>query len=137
MKIIKYKYVLILSLLVICRLCPAQDSVRVVSGAGGEREYIINEARYDRILNKLISYDLLQKRIDLLKEQNAVLLKRSFLADSALKISDLESRFWYNKLQENDRILEEERIKAAGIWHSKMLWFVIGALTASVVIAVN
>ena len=79
----------------------------------------------------------MQKRIELMKEQNSVLVQKSFLADSALKISSLESKFWYDKLQGNDKILEIERINAAGIWNSRTFWFVVGALTASVVIAVN
>ena len=108
-----------------------------MTGVNGGREYIISEVKYDKILNQLISYDIMQKRIELMKEQNAVFVQRSFLADSALKISTLESKFWYDKLQENDKILEKERIEAAGIWNSKTLWFVVGALTASVVIAVN
>ena len=57
----------------------------------------------------------MQKRITLMIEQNAVLVQRSFLADSALKISTLESKFWYDKLHENDRKLENERIKITWI----------------------
>ena len=72
--------------------------------------------------------------IDQVNEQVSLLLsQKSILADSAQTIRTLEAKFWYEKLQQNDKLLEEERIKAASIWNSKTLWFTMGALTASVV----
>ncbi len=63
----------------------------------------------------------------------SLLSQKSILADSAQTIRSLEAKFWYEKLQQNDKLLEEERGRAASIWNSKTLWFTIGALTASIV----
>ncbi|MCK4558616.1 MAG: hypothetical protein KAV45_02460 [Calditrichia bacterium] len=52
---------------------------------------------------------------------------------SAQTIRSLEGKFWYEKLQQYDKLLEDEKIKAASVWNSKTLWFTVGALTASIV----
>ncbi len=115
------------------QICNAQDSIRVNTNADGNQEYILSEDKYDNVLKMAIQYDIMKRRIELLNEQVSILSQKSILADSAQTIRTLEAKFWYEKLQQNDKLLEEERIKAASIWNSKTLWFTMGALTASVV----
>jgi len=111
----------------------AQDSIRVNTNADGNQEYILSEDKYDKVLKMAIQYDIMKRRLELLNEQVSLMSQKSILADSVQTIQSLEAKFWYKKLQQNDKLLEEERIKAASIWNSKTFWFTIGALTTSVV----
>ena len=115
------------------QICNAQDSIRVNTNAEGDQEYILSEDKYDKVLKMAIKYDIMKRRLELLNEQVSLMSQRSIMADSVQTIQSLEAKFWYKKLQQNDKLLEEERIKAASIWNSKTFWFTIGALTASVV----
>jgi len=115
------------------QICNAQDSIRVNTNADGNQEYILSEDKYDKVLLMAIKYDIMKRRLELLNEQVSLMSQKSILADSVQTIQSLEARFWYEKLHQNDKLLEEERIRAASIWNSKTLWFSIGALTASVV----
>ena len=123
----------ILFVLFFIQICNAQDSVRVSTNVLGEREYVLSENKYDKVLKMAIQYDIMKRRIELLNEQVSLLSQKSILSDSAQTIRSLEAKFWYEKLHQNDKLLEEERIRAANIWNSKTLWFTIGALTASIV----
>jgi len=115
------------------QICNAQDSIRVNTNAEGDQEYILSEDKFDNVLKMAIKYDIMKRRIELLNEQVSLLSQKSILSDSVQTIQSLEAKFWYKKLQQNDKLLEEERIKAASIWNSKTFWFTIGALTTSVV----
>jgi hypothetical protein len=115
------------------QLCNAQDSIRVNTNADGNQEYILSEDKYDKVLQMAIKYDIMKRRLELLNEQVSLMSQKSILADSVQTIQSLEAKFWYEKLHQNDKLLEVERIKAASIWNSNTFWFTIGALTASVV----
>ena len=133
MKTTKYNSYLILSLLILGRLCLAQDSVRVNTNTEGYKEYILSENKYDKVLKMAIQHDIMKRRIELLNEQVSLLSQKSILADSAQTILSLEAKFWYEKLHQNDKLLEAARVREASIWNSKTLWFTIGALTALIV----
>ena len=120
-------------MLVYIHICNAQDSVRVSTNDMGAQEYILSEDKYDKVLKMAIQYDIMKRRIELLNEQVSLLSQKSILSDSAQTIRSLEAKFWYEKLHQNDKLLEEERVRAASLWNSKTLWFTIGALTASIV----
>jgi hypothetical protein len=63
----------------------------------------------------------------------AAISSKSILSDSARTIRSLKAKFWHEKLQHNDKLLEEERVRIASVWNSKTFWFTVGGLTASVV----
>jgi len=114
------------------QLCNAQDSIQVNTNADGNQEYILSEDKYDKVLQMAIKYDIMKRRLELLNEQVSIISQRSIMADSIQTLRSLEAIFWYEKLHQNDKLLEVERIKAASIWNSNTFWFSIGALTASV-----
>ena len=99
----------------------------------GEPEYILSEDKYDNILKMATQYDIMKRRLELLNQQVSLLSQKSILVDSAQTIRTLEAKFWYDKLHQTDKLLEEERIRAANVWNSKTFWFMVGALTATVV----
>jgi len=115
------------------QICNAQDSIRVNTNADGNQEYILSEDKYDKVLLMAIKYDIMKRRLELLNEQVSLMSQKSILADSVQTIQSLEAKFWYEKLHQNDKLLEEERIRAASVWNSNTFWYTIGALTASFV----
>ena len=97
-------------------------------------EYILSEEDFHLILENGIRNEIDQKKIHLLQEQTAALQARIALGDSAVAIRSLEARFWRDKLLQTDGELEKERLARTRIWNSRLLWFVVGAVTATVVI---
>ena len=130
---LKYTILYFVFIMFFIQLCNAQDSIRVNTNVDGNQEYILSEDKYDKVLKMAIKYDIMKRRLELLNEQVSLLSQRSILADSVQTIQSLEAKFWYEKLHQNDKLLEEERIRAASVWNSKTFWFTVGALTASVV----
>jgi hypothetical protein len=130
---LKYTILYFVFIMFFIQLSNAQDSIRVTTNAEGNQEYILSEDKYDNVLKMAIQYDIMRRRFELLNEQVSLLSQKSILADSAQTIQSLEAKFWYEKLHQNDKLLEEERIRSASMWNSKTFWFSIGALTASVV----
>ena len=99
------------------QICNAQDSIRVNTNADGNQEYILSEDKFDKVLKMAIKYDIMKRRLELLNEQVSLMSQKSILADSVQTIQSLEAKFWYEKLHQNDKLLEDERIRAASIWN--------------------
>lgn len=97
-------------------------------------EYILSEEDFNLVLETGIQHNIALKKIDLLQEQAATLQTRIALSDSAITIQSLEALFWHEKLLQTDAELEKERLARKKIWNSRLLWFVVGAMTATVVL---
>ena len=103
----------------------------------GKTEYILSEEDFNSVLTKGMAHNTALKKISLLEEQTGILRQRIVLADSAVTLKRLEAQFWYDKLLQTDKALEKERIARTRFWNSRTFWFVVGAVTAAVVIDVE
>ncbi|UCD37378.1 MAG: hypothetical protein JSW54_11175 [Fidelibacterota bacterium] len=102
------------------------------TNTSGEDEFILSNEALTKFLEASQELILARKKINLLQERLVVLEDRVALSDSSITLGSVESSFWYEKLLETDKALEEERIR---LRNSRLLWFAIGAVTAGVVIA--
>ncbi len=112
---LKYNILYFVFIIFFIQICNAQDSIRVNTNAEGNQEYILSEDKYDKVLKMAIQYDIMRRRFELLNEQVSLLSQKSILSDSVQTIQSLEAKFWYEKLHQNDKLLEEERVRAANV----------------------
>lgn len=100
-----------------------------------EGQFILVREEFEYLLKNESLLEVSSKRINLLQDQVAVLQQKCSIADSAISISQLHSKFWYDKLLETDKKLEYERIARTQFWNSRTFWFVVGSLTTVAIVS--